>query len=89
MPGYYLENPTGSNSDIHAVSNVQLGKIDGDNTKGYSVLFVRALSTGSADDIVFNSASKPVYDFTINLMDNDDLNRIGSTTKQLTLKPKQ
>ena len=89
VPGYYLENPTGSNSDIHAVSNVQLGKIDGDNTKGYSVLFVRALSTGSTDDIVFNSASKPVYDFTINLMDNDDLNRIGSTTKQLTLKPKQ
>ncbi|MBK5277447.1 MAG: hypothetical protein JJE09_01160 [Bacteroidia bacterium] len=89
VPGYYLENPTGSNSDIHAVSNVQLGKIDSDNTKGYTVLLIRALNTGSGDDIVFSSTSKPVYDFTINFMDNDNLNLIGANNKQLTLKPKQ
>ena len=88
IPGYYLENPTGSNSDIHAVSNVQLGKIEGNNTKGYSVLLIRALNTGNTDDIVFNPSTKPVYDFNINFMDNDILNRIGSTNKQLTFKPK-
>ncbi len=88
IPGYYLENPTGSNSDIHAVSNVQLGKIEGNNSKGYSVLLIRALNTGNADDVVFNPSTKPVYDFNINFMDNDAINRIGSTNKRLTFKPK-
>jgi hypothetical protein len=89
IPGYYLENPSGSNSDIHTVSNVQLAKIDGGNSKGYSVLLIRALNTGNADDIVFNPSTQPLYDFTIDLMDNDVINRIGSITKQLTFKPKQ
>jgi mono/diheme cytochrome c family protein len=88
IPGYYLQNPTGSNSDIHAVSNVQLGKIDGSNTKGYAVLLVRALNTGNADDIAFTPSTKPTVDFTINLADNDAMNRIGSVTKQLTFKTK-
>lgn len=89
IPGYYLESPSGSNSDIHAVSNVQLAKIDGNNSKGYSVLLIRALNTGNADDIVFNPSTQLLYDFTINLMDNDDINRIGSINKQLTFNPKQ
>jgi len=88
IPGYYLENPTGSTSDIRAVSNIQLAKIDGSNTKGYVILLVRALNTGREDDIVFNSATKPVYDFSITLGDNDVLNRIGLLNKQLTFKPK-
>jgi len=88
IPGYYLENPTGSNSDIHAVSNIQLGKIEGDNTKGYSVLLIRALNTGNADDISFNPSSKPVYDFSITLSDNDILNSIGVVNKQITFKTK-
>ena len=88
IPGYYLENPSGSSSDIHAVSNVQLAKIDGMNPKGYTVLLIRALNTGNADDIVFNPPAQPLFDFTIDLTDNDDLNRIGSITQQLTFKPK-
>ena len=87
VPGYYLQNPTGSNSDVHALSNVQLAKIDGYNSKGYSVLLIRALNTGNADDITFNP-SIGQYDFNINLSDNDDLNRIGAINKQLTFKPK-
>jgi hypothetical protein len=89
IPGYYLENPTGSNSDIHAVSNVKLAKIDGGNSKGYSVLLIRALNTGSVDDVVFNPATQPIYEFTISLMDNDVLNRIGAINRQLTFKPKK
>lgn len=88
VPGYYLQNPTGSNSDIHAFSSIQLGKIEGSNTKGYSVLLIRALNTGNADDIAFNSTTKPTYDFNITLANNDILNSIGSTTKQLTFKTK-
>lgn len=89
IPGYYLQNPSGSNSDIHAVSNVQLAKIDGTNSKGYSLLLIRALNTGNADDIVFNPSIQPAHDFTISVMDNDVINRIGSIAKQLTFKPKQ
>jgi hypothetical protein len=86
IPGYYLENPTGSVSDIRAASNVQLAKIDGFNAKGYSVLLVRALNTGKTDDIVFNPAQM-TYDFHIYLGDNDDLNRIGLLNQQITFKP--
>lgn len=88
IPGYYLENPTGSNSDIHAVSNIQLGKIEGENKKGYSVLMIRALNTGNSDDILFNPSAKPVYDFSITLSDNDILNSIGIVNKQITFKTK-
>ncbi len=91
IPGYYLDNPSGSNSDIHALSNVTLGKIDGTstNTKGYSVLLIRALNTGNADDVTFTPTTKSVYDLTISVADNDDLNRVGAINKQLTFKPKQ
>jgi hypothetical protein len=87
IPGYYLQNPSGSNSDVHTLSNVQLAKIEGSNMKGYSVLLIRALNTGNADDIVFNP-SVGQYDFDIRLSDNDSLNQIGAINKQLTFKPK-
>ncbi|MEQ8302431.1 MAG: hypothetical protein RIB47_03485 [Cyclobacteriaceae bacterium] len=86
IPGYYLENPNGSLSDVRAVSNVQLAKIDGLNSKGYSILLVRALNTGNGDDLIFDP-SKMTYDFDIFLGDNDDLNRIGLLNQQLTFKP--
>lgn len=88
VPGYYLQNPSGSNSDVHSLSNVLLAKIDGSNTKGYTVLLVRALSTGNADDIAF-SPSVGQYEFTLSLSDNDDLNRVGEANNQLTFKPKK
>src|SRR6185369_9363142 len=81
IPGYYLQNPSGSNSDVHSLSNVQLAKIDGNN-KGYSVLLIRALNTGNTDDIIF-SPSVGQYEFNISVSDNDDLNRIGETNNQL------
>ena len=86
IPGYYLENPSGSSSDVRAASNVQLAKIDGLNSKGYSVLLIRALNTSNPDDIVFNPAQMN-YDFHIYLGDNDDLNRIGLLNQQITFKP--
>jgi hypothetical protein len=88
VPGYYLQTPTGSNSDVHSLSNVLLAKIDGYNTKGYTVLLVRALNTGNVDDIVFNP-SIGQYQFNISLSDNDNLNQIGESNNTLTFKPKQ
>ena len=87
IPGYYLQNPNGSNSDVHTLSNVQLAKIDGVNSKGYSVLLIRALNTGNTDDINFNPTVGQ-YQFNINLSDNDDLNSIGLINQTLTFKPK-
>jgi mono/diheme cytochrome c family protein len=87
IPGYYLQNPSGSNSDVHALSNVQLAKIDGYNTKGYSVLLIRSLNTGNTDDIVFNPTVGQ-YQFNISVSDNDDLNRIGEINNTLTFKSK-
>jgi mono/diheme cytochrome c family protein len=91
IPGYYLANPTGTNSDVRAVSNVILGNITGFNTKGYSVLLIRALKTNHADDIEFSpsATTSTQYDFSISFADNDKLNRIGSLTEKLTFKPKQ
>ena len=88
VPGYILQNPTGSNSDISAISNVQLALIDEktENT-GYSVLLIRPLSTGNTDDIVFNPLNTP-YTFHVFLSDNDDLNKIGEMNIELTFKPK-
>jgi hypothetical protein len=87
VPGYYLQNPTGSNSDVHALSNVLLGKIDGNNSKGYSVLLIRALNSGNADDIIFDPSTGQ-YQFNISLSDNDDLNLIGEINNTLTFKSK-
>ncbi len=88
IPGYYLQNPTGSSSDIQSLSNVQLAKIDEYNTKGYSVLMMRKLNTGNTDDVVFNS-EQMVYNFNFSVTHNDELNKIGITTQQLTFKQKK
>lgn len=84
IPGYYLQNPSGSNSDVMAVSNVQLAKIDKYNKK-YTLLLVRALNTGNTDDIVFDPAQMS-YTFNLLLGDNDTLNKIGVANQQLTFK---
>ncbi|MEO5603756.1 MAG: c-type cytochrome [Cyclobacteriaceae bacterium] len=88
IPGYYLQNPTGSSSDIRSISNVQLAKIDEYNTKGYSVLLIRKLNTGNTDDIDLNP-DQMLYNFNFSVTHNDELNEIGITNQQLTFKPKE
>jgi hypothetical protein len=87
VPGYYLQNPSGSNSDVHTLSNVLLANVDGNNNKGYTVLLIRALNTGNTDDIVFDPTVGQ-YQFNILLSDNDELNRIGANNNTITFKPK-
>lgn len=86
IPGYYLQDPSGSNSDIRATSNVQLAKIETSNKK-YSVLIIRALNTGNADDIILDP-SQVRYNFNFFLGDNDAINRIGAVNQELTFKPR-
>lgn len=86
IPGYYLENPSGSNSDVFALSNAKMGNIEKYN-KGYAVLIVRALNTNQADDIVFDP-TQVTYSFNFSARDNDAINQIGSTNQTLTFKPK-
>jgi hypothetical protein len=86
IPGYYLQNPSGSSSDIRSVSNVKLGNIETYN-KGYQILLIRALNTSQADDIVLNPANA-TYNFNFSVRDNDMINQIGSTNQILTFKPK-
>lgn len=88
IPGYYLQNPSGSSSDIRSISNIQLAKIGQYNTKGYSVLLVRKLNTGNTDDISFNP-DQAVYNFNFFVTHNDELNKIGIDNQQLTFKPKK
>jgi len=89
VPGYILQNPTGSNSDISAISNVQLAAIDEKtDNPGYQVLMIRSLNTGNADDISFDPAQS-TYEFSVFLTNNDDLNKIGATNLTLTFKPKK
>lgn len=88
IPGYILQNPTGSNSDISAISNVQIALIDEkQENPGYSVLMIRELNTGNSDDVVFQPDNSP-YFFNVFLSDNDDLNTIGEMDVELTFKPK-
>jgi len=86
IPGYYLQNPSGSTSDVFSLSNVKLANIEKYN-KGYQVLLVRALTTGQTDDISFSPAQN-TYTFNFYVRDNDAINQIGSTNQTLTFKPK-
>ena len=86
IPGYYLQNPSGSNSDIYALSNVKMGNIEKYN-KGYTVLLVRALATNQTDDILLDPA-QITYSFNFSIRDNDAINKIGSMNQILTFKPK-
>ena len=88
VPGYYLQNPTGSCSDVRASSNVPLAKIEDYNVKGYSVLLIRKLNTGNTDDIAFDPAQK-IYNFSFSVTHNDELNKIGINNQQLTFKTKK
>jgi cytochrome c553 len=87
IPGYYLQNPSGSSSDIHAVSSVNLAKINyGAANTEYKVLLIRKLKTGHADDIQFDLAKSMQYEFDAFLQDNDHDNMIGGITRELTFK---
>ena len=87
VPGYYLTEPSGSVSDIEAGSTTQLALV---NTRkdnpGYKVLLTRKLNTGNPDDIQFNLSEKVEYDFEVFLRNDDNLNKIGSTSEVLIFK---
>jgi len=83
VPGYYLQQPTGSNADIISASNINLVNVNSAKNKQYKVLLTRKLNTGNSDDAVFNPAQKAVYTFGIALMDNDGINHIGSFKETL------
>ncbi len=87
IPGYYLQNPSGSASDIRALSNIQLSRINtSSSNSGYKVLFIRKLNTGKDDDVQFDLSTGRQFEFDVYLMDNDILNKIGKTSEQLTFK---
>ncbi len=85
IPGYFLQDPSGSNSDIYALSNVKMGNIEKYN-KGYTVLLIRALTTNQTDDIALDPA-QIIYSFNFSVRDNDTINQIGSVNQILTFKP--
>lgn len=87
IPGYYLQNPSGSSADIHAASSVVIANLPLYNSKRYTVLLVRALSTGQTDDIQLNPATV-TYSFNFSVRDNDLLNQVGTNNQTLTFKPK-
>ena len=90
VPGYYLDNVTGDYPDVQCVSNVQLAKIksprDGVN---YEIILTRPLITNDAQDVQFDLITSMVYDFSLYLTDNDDLNKIGTENESLTFLPKR
>jgi mono/diheme cytochrome c family protein len=86
-PGYFLQVPTGSSSDVKAVSNVNLARVSsGSSTAGYKVLLIRKLQTGNEDDIQFNISQVRDYVFSIYLTDNDHRNLVGKTDLHLNFK---
>lgn len=87
VPGHILQDPSGSSADIGATSNVITARVTPEGTR-YSVLIVRDLNTGNADDIQFDPDTKESYTFGIALMDGDGANHIGSLKETLTfIKP--
>ncbi len=85
IPGYYLQNPAGSSSDIRAMSNAVIANLPKYNKK-YQVLLIRALNTNQSDDIILNPATV-TYSFNFSVRDNDLINRVGSNNQTLTFKP--
>lgn len=92
VPGYYLQTPSGSCSDVLTQSNLSPLEIDNasnasKNKHGYyKVVFIRKLKTNNPDDVQFDLASKRTYSFGVALMDNDGRNHIGSKLVTLTFK---
>ncbi|MDH5379733.1 MAG: c-type cytochrome [Cyclobacteriaceae bacterium] len=89
IPGYTLQNPTGSSADVLAMSNIALARmlVAKKNPDGYSVLLIRKLDTGNADDVSFLPATD--VNFNVFLYDNDEINKIGALNETLIFKPKQ
>lgn len=85
FPGYYLEQPTGSAADVMAVSSVKISRLSTKNATGYTVLFIRKLDTGNADDVAI---SKAIGEITLGLRlsDNDNLNALVNNDLKLILK---
>ena len=87
IPGYYLQNPSGSASDIRSLSNVQLSRINTSSVNaGYKVLLIRKLNTGNDDDVAFDLTQGRQYDFDVYLSDDDNNNLVGKNTVQLIFK---
>jgi mono/diheme cytochrome c family protein len=92
VPGYYLQVPSGSCSDITTMSNITPINIDNamDEDKNrhgtYKVLIIRKLKTNNADDVQFDLTKSREYKFGVALMDNDGKNHIGSKVITLTFK---
>jgi len=83
VPGYFLQEPTGSNADITSSSSVNLVNVTSFKNNQYKVLLVRKLNTGNSDDVVFSPTQNANYTFGVALMDNDGLNHIGSFKETL------
>lgn len=92
VPGWYLQTPTGSCSDITTLSNITPINIDNamsvaKNQHGrYQILIIRKLQTNNPDDIQFDFTKSKTYKFGVALMDNDGRNHIGSNLITLTFK---
>lgn len=88
IPGFYLQNPTGSVADVKTVSNVTVGAITLKNKNGYKVLFVRKLDTQNSDDIKFETKQGNSYKLNISLCNNDSINFVGSLNQNIVFKYK-
>ena len=83
VPGYYLQQPTGSNADIISTSSVNEVQVNSAVNSTYKVLLIRKLNTGNTDDAVFSPTQNPVVPFGVALMDNDGINHVGSFKETL------
>jgi cytochrome c553 len=89
VPGTYLTTPNGSHADVWSVSNVSRTRINTTTAHTtYSVLLIRNLNTGNADDAQFSTPEGKFYPFGVALMNGDGKNHIGSLKQTLTFKPK-
>jgi mono/diheme cytochrome c family protein len=92
VPGYYLQQPNGSNADITAISNVTPVQIASavlpatNVHTNYKVLIIRNLKTNNPDDVQLDPSLNRTYKFGVALMDNDGKNHIGSVIETLTFK---
>jgi len=82
VPAYILQEPSGSNADIHASSNVITARVTPGGIR-YKVLLIRNLTTGNSDDVQFDPKTTSSYPFGIALMDADGINHIGSLKETL------
>jgi hypothetical protein len=87
VPGYYLQQGSGSVADVTAFSSLNPGAIK--LTKGalqYKVLLIRKLNTGNADDIAIKTDGSQTYNFSVFITDNDEINKVGTVDQKLIFK---